>query len=203
MCIRDSFWHWRCYWDYGTGVAGDLLSHEIDFVHSVLRHGIPDACVCTGQIALLKDGREVPDIWNTIYEFKEAGRTVTFDSTMNTAAQGQTPEFRGKDALMRFNTIAQSVSDFEVYVEPDIEKWAARIEKGEIEPRKPFLKYDPKKGPELPSHMQDFFNCVRSRQKTRCNEDEAFIEAATLILSVESYKQERKVRWDRAKEEIV
>ena len=45
--------------------------------------------------------------------------------------------------------------------------------------------------------------CVRSRQKTRCNEDEAFIEAATLIMSVESYKRERKVKWDRAKEEIV
>ena len=23
------FWHWRCYWPYGTGQAGDLLSHEI------------------------------------------------------------------------------------------------------------------------------------------------------------------------------
>jgi arylsulfatase A-like enzyme/predicted dehydrogenase len=30
------FWHWRCYWDYGTGQAGDLLSHELDFVQYVL-----------------------------------------------------------------------------------------------------------------------------------------------------------------------
>lgn len=45
--------------------------------------------------------------------------------------------------------------------------------------------------------------CVRSRQKPRCNEDEAFIEAVTFILSVEAYKQGRKVRWDAAKQEIV
>jgi hypothetical protein len=32
--------------------------------------------------------------------------------------------------------------------------------------------------------------------------DEAFIEAATLILSVEAYKQERKVKWDAEKQEI-
>jgi len=28
------FWHWRCYWAYGTGQAGDLLSHELDFVNT-------------------------------------------------------------------------------------------------------------------------------------------------------------------------
>jgi len=33
--------------------------------------------------------------------------------------------------------------------------------------------------------------------------DEAFIEAATLILSVELYKRGRKAKWDREKEEIV
>ncbi|MHC4175116.1 MAG: Gfo/Idh/MocA family protein, partial [Planctomycetota bacterium] len=36
------FWHWRCYWPYGTGQAGDLLSHELDYVQSVLEYGIPD-----------------------------------------------------------------------------------------------------------------------------------------------------------------
>jgi hypothetical protein len=30
------FWHWRCYWQYGTGQAGDLLSHEMDYVQCVL-----------------------------------------------------------------------------------------------------------------------------------------------------------------------
>ncbi len=37
------------YWAYGTGYAGDLLSHEMDFVQCVLGHGIPDNCVCSGQ----------------------------------------------------------------------------------------------------------------------------------------------------------
>ena len=36
------FWHWRCYYAYGTGYAGDLLSHEMDFVQYLLGHGIPD-----------------------------------------------------------------------------------------------------------------------------------------------------------------
>ncbi|HKK17234.1 MAG TPA: hypothetical protein VJ952_01025 [Opitutales bacterium] len=51
--------------------------------------------------------------------------------------------------------------------------------------------------------MQDFFNCVRTREKPRCNEDEAFIETAVLMMSMEAYRQKRTVRWDKVKEEIV
>ncbi|KPL09227.1 hypothetical protein AMJ85_07005 [candidate division BRC1 bacterium SM23_51] len=199
----EHFWHWRCYFDYGTGIAGDLLSHEIDFVQSVLRYGIPDSCTCAGQISLLKDGRDVPDTWNTIYEYEKRGCTVTFVSSMNTREPGVFPEFRGKDAWLLFDSIAQSVTTFDVCVEPDTAKYNARIEKGEIDPNKPFMTFDPSKTPEQPSHQEDFFNCVRSREKPKCNEDEAFIEAVTAIMSVEAFKKERKVRWDRQKQEIV
>jgi hypothetical protein len=44
---------------------------------------------------------------------------------------------------------------------------------------------------------------VRTRETPRCNEDEAFIEAATLLMSVESYHQKRQVRWNPEDEEIV
>jgi len=77
------FWHWRCYYAYGTGYAGDLLSHELDFVQYLLGHGIPDTCVCTGQIALLRDDREVPDTWVAAYRFEKLGRMVTFEGSMN------------------------------------------------------------------------------------------------------------------------
>ena len=52
-------------------------------------------------------------------------------------------------------------------------------------------------------HMQDFFNCVRPREKPRCNEDKAFIETAVLIMSLEAYKQKRTMRWDKENEAIV
>ncbi len=51
--------------------------------------------------------------------------------------------------------------------------------------------------------MQDFFNCVRSRQKPKCNEDEAFIESVTFLMSLKAYQQKREVRWDGGREQIV
>jgi hypothetical protein len=50
--------------------------------------------------------------------------------------------------------------------------------------------------------MMDFFQCVRSRGTPKCPVDEAFIETATYLMSVESYKQKRLVRWDKVKEAI-
>jgi hypothetical protein len=55
----------------------------------------------------------------------------------------------------------------------------------------------------ITSHMQNFIDCVRSRERPRCHVDRAFEEAVALIMSVEAYRQERKVKWDPAKEEIV
>jgi hypothetical protein len=51
--------------------------------------------------------------------------------------------------------------------------------------------------------MQDFLQCVRTGERPKCNIDEAFIEVVTLLMSVESYKQKREVRWDVAEERIV
>ena len=199
----ERFWHWRCYWDYGTGVAGDLLSHEIDFVQSVLRHGIPDTCICAGLNALLDDGREVPDTWNTIYHFEQAGRTVSFDCSMNSNGMIQVPEFYGKEAVLQCNGIAQDVSDFVVYPESSSVKYGPQIEAGKITPGKPFMRFDTSKTPEQPTHMEDFFNGVRNHKKTKCNEDEAFIEASTILMSVAALKEKREVRWNRDKEDIV
>ncbi len=198
----ERFWHWRCYWDYGTGVAGDLLSHEVDFAQAMLGYGIPDTCMTVGLNALLHDGREVPDTWNTVYTYEQQACTVTFDCSMNSCARIQPPVFYGKEAVLQFDTIAQSVNTFDVYAERGV-KYGAKIEAGEIPSDEPFLKFDPAKTPEQPYHIEDFIQSVRSRQKPKCDEDQAFIEAAIIVMATIAYKENRPVRWDREKQDVV
>jgi predicted dehydrogenase len=188
----EHFWHWRCYWPYGTGIYGDLLSHELDYVQTVLRHGIPDTCFSAGHNNLLKDGRTVPDTVNTIYQWEAVNRTATFFSDMN-SGYPQTPELRGKYAAIVFNKIGQAADSFEVIGD----KGAGRYDAGVIR------KFDPAKNPKEPTHMQDFINAVRERRNPKCDVDEAFIEAVTLIMAFESHQQQRTVRWNRSREEIV
>lgn len=184
------FWHWRCYYAYGTGYAGDLLSHEMDFVQYLLAHGIPDNCSCRGMIALLNDDREVPDTYAATYQYEKLKRTVTFTGSMN-ATGNQPVEILGRDATLRFDTIAHDVTTFEI--QPAYYKRNAGLPKG----------YERGLTPGQPNHMLDWVNCIRSRGTPKCSTDEAFIETATFLMSLVSQQENRVVRWDAAREEIV
>ena len=70
-------------------------------------------------------------------------------------------------------------------------------------PMKPRNEFDPKSAPRWSNHMDDFLTCVRTGETPRCDIDEAFIEAVTFLMSVESYKQQRLVRWDAEQERVV
>ena len=54
----EHFFRWRKYWSYGTGLSGDLLTHEYDRINCVLDMGIPRYCMATGGIYTHRDGRE-------------------------------------------------------------------------------------------------------------------------------------------------
>lgn len=190
------FWHWRCYWAYGTGQSGDLLSHELDNVQSVLRYGIPDRCVTQGHNAFWQDDREVPDTWVSSFVFEKQNCTVLFEGSMNSRRK-QTPEYIGRDGRLVFNDIGQNATQFEIFGDEPAYR-VSRRKQAESE-----FFYAPTREDRKPDHISDFLACVRTREKPQCNEDEAFIETAVLMMSHESYRLKREVRWDAAREEIV
>ncbi len=190
------FWHWRCYWAYGTGQSGDLLSHELDNVQAVLRYGIPDSCTTQGHNAFWHDDREVPDTWLSAFVFEERNCCVTFEGSMNTRRQ-QTPEYIGRDGRLIFNTIGQNASQFEIFGDEP----AYRISRRRQLESEYF--FAPTREHRKPDHITDFLQCVRTREKPQCDEDEAFIETAVLMMSHESHRLKRQVRWDAENEEIV
>jgi len=190
------FWHWRCYWAYGTGQSGDLLTHELDHVQQVLRYGIPDTCSTQAHNAYWQDDREAPDTWLSAFVFEKQNCCVTYEGSFNTRRQ-QTPEYIGREGRMVFNAIGQNASQFEIF--PD----ASAYRNSRHAPLEAGFFFAPTREHRKPDHITDFLQCVRTRQKPQCNEDEAFIETAVLMMSQESHRLKRQVRWDAEKEEIV
>lgn len=188
------FWHWRCYWPYGTGQAGDLLSHEFDHVQTVLGWGVPDACACTGHIAYYDDDRDVPDTWLANYRYEDHGCALSFEGIMN-SNRDQPPEYIGRDGRLIFNAIGQNAHTYHIYGDHAAYPHIGRYREAE----EVFERQD---GPRWPSHMEDFLQCVRTGETPKCNIDEAFTGAATILMSVESYFQKREVRWNHETEEI-
>jgi len=195
----ERFFRWRCWWDYGTGIAGDLMSHQWDGVNMIVGMGIPEAVQTMGGLYFWKEDREVPDQWHVLYEYPKQELNVLFSNTFHNRHSGTGTFILGRDATLEVSTDWCRL--FEGEWKP---KYANEIWTLESQGRTPPPVYSMKKGElEVSSHMRNFIDCIRTGETPRCGMERAWEEAVTVVMSVEAYRKERKVRWDAAKEEIV
>jgi hypothetical protein len=158
------------------------MCHQIAFWYKVMNLQIPTRVNMTGGLYLWKDGREVPDTMNVSMEHPEE-LLFSWDSGFGNNALGVTEDVLGDDGT---------------------------ISKGQQ------IRYSPQKvnkrdGVELVGqtptdprgHMQNFLDCIRSGKETNCPVDVGFRVSIACRMAVESYRQQRAMRWDPAKEEII
>lgn len=204
----ERFFLWRKWFEYGTGIAGDLMSHLWDSANMVAGMGIPETAVTQGGVYFWKDGRDAPDTWNVMFDYPKAELVVTFQCTFNNRHYGEVEQFLGREMTME--VAPPFCRTFAAEWKPEFgerQQEAARIAQQvglnpEDFPVPPI--YSMKKDElEVTSHWQNFIDCVRTRAVPRCDVYRAFEEAVAVFMSVEAYKRETKVRWDPEKEEIV
>jgi predicted dehydrogenase len=211
----ERFFTWRRYWDYGTGIAGDLLSHIWDAVNMVMEMGIPETAVTQGGKYFWKEDREVPDMWHVLFDYPQKELAVTFACSFHNRHVGELIQFLGRDLTMecasemcRTYTPEWKPGGFErMMAARELAEQTRKIarERGvQAPPTAVAPDYSFREGElKVTSHMENFIDCVRSRELPRCHVDRAFEEAVTLIMSLEAYRRETKVRWDPVKEEII
>jgi predicted dehydrogenase len=191
----ERFFTWRRWWEYGTGIAGDLMSHLWDSANMVAGLGIPEGMQTQGGQYFWKDGRDVPDMWNVVMDYPSKETAVTFSCSFHSRHQGELEQFLGRDLTMDLSP--GFLRTWEAEWKPEFRQKYGR--NATVQPV-----YEYKKGDvEVSDHWTNFIDSMRTRQKPRCDVDRAFEEAAVIAMSVEAYKRERRVKWDPAKEAIV
>jgi predicted dehydrogenase len=210
----ERFFLWRKWWDYGTGIAGDLMSHQWDGVNLILGMGIPDSVVTHGAHYFWKDGRDVPDQWHVMFDYPKQELAVQFNCTFHNRHQGTNTYILGRDASLEVEALWCRLYDAEWKPE-----YAEKLKQARETARSQGLDpataevppvYSMKPGEVDPanananlSHMRNWIECIRSRQTPRCGIDRAWEEAVTIVMSVDSYRKERKVKWDPVNEEVI
>ncbi len=203
----ERFFRWRCWWEYGTGIAGDLMSHQWDSINCVVGMGIPEAMQTQGALYFWKQDREVPDQWHVLMEYPKKELTVTFACAFHNRHHGTCTFLFGRDATLEVASNFCRV--FGAEWKPEYAEKLARARKEAVaqgRDARDFIippDYSLKPGEfKVSSHMQNFIDGIRTGEKTRCDIDRGFEEAVTVVMAVESFRKERKVRWDAVKEEI-
>ena len=220
---RERYYGWRRFWDYGTGMSGDLFTNEYDAVNSILDLGIPVSAVASGGIYYHQDGREVPDVFQAGFEFPDRKFTLLYSGTLASGIPRGTL-FMGRDATLE---LGRSLT---VWADKNSPKYKGRIESAIIDPTTPFVRYetdrddvdaisspttkyyadrgltntyrDGQKVNSTQLHLAEWLHCIRNGSTTSCNIERGFEEAVTAHMATLSYREGRKVHWD-AKNELI
>src|SRR5271154_3733957 len=99
------FARWRCWREYGTGVAGDLLVHLVSGMMAVLgTSDAPRRCMAMGGILRWKDGRNMPDVHASLFEYERLGSVPVY---LRLNLGTDTPEgyrFMGSKGILEVNS---------------------------------------------------------------------------------------------------
>jgi predicted dehydrogenase len=222
----ERFFRWRCWWDYSTGLSGDLFTHEYDAMNQIFGLGIPQSAAASGGIYFFKDGRTVPDVLNMAFEYPDRDLTLLYSATL-ASERNRGKVIMGHDAYMELDESLLVMAD------PKSTRYADKIQDGIIEPHKPLFSYFPgqEKIDAITSptekyfagrgllytyrdgvaydtshlHLREWLNYIRinNGKQPSCDIDQAFEEAMTAHMGTISFHEGRRVYWDEASEKII
>ena len=209
----DRFFRWRNYWDYGTGIPGDLFVHLLTGVHFITDSPGPNRVTADGGLRYWRDGREVPDLMMGLYRYPETETHPAFNLslTVNFADLDQDSGLRivGSEAIMtlgrsgltltkrpRDRDIRPSIITFPEAMQ--MELLAAHEEAGEpVTVNEKSESYGSVGGAGgNDAHLATFLSAVRSRRPALQDSTFGFRAAAPALLANRSYLEGRAVAWD-------
>ncbi|MGD0829817.1 MAG: Gfo/Idh/MocA family oxidoreductase [Terracidiphilus sp.] len=209
------FFRWRCFKDYGEGVAGDLFVHLLSGMQCITGiNAIPSRAFSTGSLTHFKDGRDFPDLLATLYDYP--GVTVNLHCNQNNEA-GEPIVFYGKQATMVIRGNSLTVTPQDTNPRPEgysLNGWTAAAKQqyfadwhaahpeppaklGDVESYTAPQGYD-----DTADHIASFFRAVETREHVV--EDEVFGNNAAIgcHMANHSYFNRTVATWDAASKTI-
>jgi predicted dehydrogenase len=212
------FARWRCWRTYSSGVSGDLGVHMVTAINFVTGVNAPPLSAASkGGLFRWKDGRDIPDVISTLFEYPDYN--VTMRVTLNTEMPGVV-RFLGPGGMLEFRDNGLYVTrqdgldhnpsyytaSYPKNLRDEYQKqWH---EKNDAKPgastaAETVIYHAPPGYDVLREHLWNFFEAVRTREPVV--EDAVFGNNAALACHMANYSYFNKTiaRWDAGGEKIV
>jgi predicted dehydrogenase len=215
------FFRWRCFKDFGAGLAGDLFVHLLSGVHHVTgTNQPPDRAQSSGGLYFYKDGREFPDLLWTMFDYPKF--QLVLRCNHNNSEEGEFFGFYGKKGTMtiqgstlRFRPQGphEVVEDYSIlgWAKKDRDEYLAKWAKDHPKPAPGSWKtemddevYVPPPGySDHVDHLANFFSSVKTRKPVVENEVFGHYTAIGCHLSNTAYFARKPASWDATAGKIV
>lgn len=216
----DRFYNWSKWFDYSTGILGQLFTHEFDAINQLLHIGIPQSVVSSGGIYYWKDNREIPDVLQSVFEYPQKELSLVYSASLaNSRQRGRI--IMGHDASMEIGG-ALSVS-----FDSNSTRYKDKIDKGILDTSNPVVlsggvdaissateKYYASRGLTdtvingnrvsiTHLHIKEWIDCIRNGGTPSGNIELAFEEGVAVLMAHKSYMEKRRVEWDSVNRKII
>src|ERR1700722_10481549 len=210
------FARWRCWRNYGTGVAGDLMVHLISGMLVTLGwNEIPKSATAMGGIFRFNDGRDMPDFHTVLFDYHGVPVYVRLDLGCETP---ELARFMGPKGLLDASENDLRYSpQAGVDLDPSYYSFSFTAKMRAEYAAQWHAEHDPQLGKEpvhedvvyrghdwddMRPHLNVFFESVKSRKPL--TEDAVFGNHAAIAchMANESYFRKRPVTWDEASKTI-
>jgi predicted dehydrogenase len=207
-----TFARWRCWKEYGTGVAGDLMVHLVSgmmFVSGI--NQAPSRAFATGGIVRWKDGRNMPDLQAALFEYGSVPVYVRLTLGTETA---EITRLMGPKGLLEIHE-----RDFTYTPQRGIDTAPSYYDQGFPKAMRTTYEtdwhkeHDPEPGHEFvaeavtysgpsyddePPHLWNFFEAVRTRKPVVQDAVFGHHAAAACHMANAAYFRKSVVTWDEA-----
>ena len=206
------FFRWRCWWEYSGGVATDLFVHLLTALHEMMSVDAPKSVVSHGGIYRWNDGRTVPDLMQSVFEYPEGFLASMHVNLGNGRGSGNNIIISGTDATLVF-TGRNQLMLYPESQQPDVQRYgssawpkAARTkyfeERGFTaagEPLKPFPETRETREIKIETALshQEYF--IRSIRDGLPSQESAFVghaAAGSAHLANMAFRNGRRMQWD-------
>ena len=184
---QDRYFRWRKYWDYSGGIATDLLYHRLVPFLVTLGPQFPTRVSANGGIYVHKD-REVPDTISTTIEYPDFQVIMSSSMAADLPGDHLSPVIYGHEGMIEFRG-----KELVVTPEPIFAK-TTRKEPQHIPTEMRDLHV---------AHMENFFECVRSRKAPNLDADFGYRAMVAIGLGVEAYRESRQLAFDQSTERVL
>ncbi|MFS4456045.1 Gfo/Idh/MocA family protein [Maribacter sp. 2304DJ31-5] len=215
----NRFFRWRNYQDYGTGVAGDLFVHAFSTLNHILSSHGPNRALSTGGLRYWKDGRDVPDVTMTLYDYPKTDTHAAFNAAfrinfiagngggggfklIGTEGEMEVGQNRVKLKRSKLGRLPSAYA-MVAYTEATQEKINAIYKEQNLEPRASNLNTgittweapNDYKGGHY-DHFYNFFTAIRENKKVIQDPTFGLRASGAALLANESYFTEKPALWN-------
>ena len=193
----ERFFRWRKYWDYGTGIIGDLWPHRLyPLMLAMNLQEYPKSVACIGSDMCHADAKLGPD-GQPYGERRDVADTtmmmVEFPSGASIVLAGSTVNERGLEDVIRGPKANLTMGGNRLQIVPE-RPYADEIEARDETP--------PDAGETHIKHMRNFLVSMRNNTPANCNAEVGVRVQAIVSMAETAVRKQRLARFDPRKREI-